>query len=55
MSSLSVAPKERFFDLGAVLPGDLSVKVRYQDTDHPSTDFGEGYKVSLIILIHEAV
>ncbi len=55
MSSLSVAPKERFFDLGAVLPGDLSVKVRYQDTDHPSTDFREGYKVSLIILIHEAV
>ncbi len=55
MSSVSVAPKERFFDLGDVLPGDLSVKVRYQDTDHNSADFEDGYKVNLIILIQELV
>ncbi len=55
MSSLSVAPRERFFELGDVLPGDLSVKVRYRDTDHSMASFGQGYKVSLIILIHELV
>lgn len=53
MASLSVAPRERFFDLGAVLPGDLSVKVRYQDTAHNKAAFEEGYKVSIIILIEE--
>ncbi len=55
MSSLSVAPRERFFELGDVLPGDLSVKVRYQDKDHSNAAFGQGYKVSLIILIEEVV
>ncbi|GAA4277019.1 hypothetical protein [Aquimarina mytili] len=55
MSSLSVAPKERFFELGDVLPGDLSVKVRYQDKNHSNADFDEGYKVSLIILIEEGL
>ncbi len=55
MSSLSVAPKERFFELGDVLPGDLLIKVRYQDKDHSSVAFGEGYKVSLVILIEEGI
>ncbi|WP_282088292.1 hypothetical protein [Aquimarina algiphila] len=55
MSSLSVAPRERFFELGDVLPGDLSVKVRYQDKDHSNAAFGQGYKVSLIILIAEGL
>ncbi|WP_062055993.1 hypothetical protein [Aquimarina longa] len=55
MASLSVAPRERFFDLGAVLPGDLSVKVRFQDTEHRNADFEQGYTVSLVMLIQEAV
>ena len=49
MSSLSVAPRERFFDLGEVLPGDLSVKIRFQDKDHGAAPFGLGYSVSLIL------
>ncbi len=53
VSSVSVAPRERFFDLGDVLPGDLSVKVRFEDTDHSAVAFGAGYTVSLIILIDE--
>ncbi len=53
MSSLSVAPRERFFELGDVLPGDLSVKVRFQDKDHSKAVFGDGYTVTLIILIEE--
>lgn len=55
MSSISVAPKGRFFDLGEVLPGDLSVKIRFQDTAHTKAEFGEGYRVSLIVLIEENV
>lgn len=53
MSSLSVAPRERFFDLGDVLPGDLSVKIRFEDTDHPRAPFEGGYEVQLVILIEE--
>lgn len=53
MSSLSVAPRERFFELGDVLPGDLSVKVRFEDTDHGSANFDGGYMVTLILLISE--
>ncbi len=55
VSSVSVAPRERFFDLGDVLPGDLSVKVRFEDKEHPNAAFGEGYSVSLIILIEESL
>ncbi len=54
MASLSVAPRERFFDLGEVLPGDLLVKIRFEDKDHPKASFEEGYQVSLVILIEEA-
>ncbi|MBQ4818874.1 hypothetical protein [Aquimarina sp. MMG016] len=53
MSSLSVAPRERFFELGDVLPGDLSVKIRFEDKDHSSAPFERGYMVTLIILIQE--
>ncbi len=54
MSSLSVAPRERFFELGDVLPGDLSVKVRFEDANHTTTPFESGYMVTLVILIEES-
>ncbi len=53
MSSLSVPPRERFFDLGQVLPGDLSVKLRYQDHDHDRAHFGHGYEVAVVLLLEE--
>ena len=55
MSSLAVAPRERFFDLGDILPGDLSVKVRYKDEEHGKAPFVGGYKVTITLLIDEAV
>ncbi|UZO81372.1 hypothetical protein NBT05_02600 [Aquimarina sp. ERC-38] len=55
MSSLSVAPRERFFELGDVLPGDLSVKVRFEDTDHTKANFDTGYMVTLILLIQQSI
>ena len=55
MSSLAVAPRERFFDLGEVPPKDLSVKVRYKDENHGSASFNGGYKVIATFLIDEAV
>ena len=53
MSSLSVAPRERFFELGDVLAGDLSVKIRFADKDHSSTGFDGGYTVTVVLLISE--
>ena len=55
MSSLSVAPRERFSELGDVLPGDLSVKVRFEDKDHGSANFESGYMVGLAILVEEYI
>ncbi len=55
VSSIAVAPRERFFELGQVLPGDLSVKIRYEDTDHERAALGNGYQVSVILLIEEEV
>ncbi|WP_246848960.1 hypothetical protein [Aquimarina sp. U1-2] len=55
MSSLNVAPRERFFDLGEVLPGDLSVKIRYEDKDHSKAIFAQGYSVSVILLLEESL
>ena len=55
VSSISVAPRDRFFDLGEVLPGDLSVKVRYQDTNHERANLGNRYQVTLALLIEEEV
>ncbi|WP_010181364.1 hypothetical protein [Aquimarina agarilytica] len=55
MSSLSVAPRERFFELGDVLPGDLSVKIRFEDKDHQGAAFGGGYRVTIVLLIEEAI
>jgi len=55
ISSISVAPRERFFDLGEVQPGDLSVKVRYQDQDHERAVLGNGYQVSVVLLLEEEI
>lgn len=55
ISSISVAPRERFFDLGEVQPGDLSVKVRYQDKDHERAVLGNGYQVSVVLLFEEEI
>ena len=55
MSSLSVPPRERFFDLGQVLPGDLLVKIRYKDTLHPNAAFEQGYTVRILLLLEEKV
>ena len=55
LSSIGVAPKDRFFDLGDVLPGDLSVKVRYEDQEHERAPFGIGYQFSLVLLIDEEI
>lgn len=55
MSSLSVAPRERFFELGNVLPGDLSIKLRFEDADHNKADFNGGYTTTIILLISERV
>jgi len=54
MASLAVAPRERFFDLGAVTPGDLSVKVRFKDQNHSKAAFSGGYQVTVVLLIEEA-
>lgn len=53
MASVGVAPRERFFDLGRVLPGDLSIKIRFEDQEHDAAPFESGYKVSLVVLIQE--
>lgn len=55
ISSISVAPRERFFDLGEVQPGDLSVKMRYQDQDHERAVLGNGYQVSVVLLLEEGI
>jgi hypothetical protein len=55
MSSVSVGPHERFFQLGDVLPGDLSVKVRYEDKDHQRGPIESGYQVKVILLIEERI
>ena len=55
VSSISVAPRDRFFDLGEVVAGDLSVKVRYQDSNHERANLGNGYQVTLVLLLEEEV
>ncbi|MGB3465073.1 MAG: hypothetical protein WBA74_07380 [Cyclobacteriaceae bacterium] len=54
-SSINVAPRDRYFDLGQVQPGDLSVKIRYQDRDHERASLGAGYEVSVVLLIEEEI
>jgi hypothetical protein len=46
MSGINVSPKQRYYDLGGVNPGNGSVKVVYQDTEDGRTVFA-AYRVSL--------
>src|SRR6185369_18013243 len=46
MSGINVSPKQRYYDLGNVNPGNGSVKVVYQDTEDARAPFSP-YRVSL--------
>ena len=48
MSGISVPPKQRYYDLGSVNPGNGSVKIVYQDTADGRTLFS-AYRVSLYL------
>lgn len=48
MSGISVPPKQRYYDLGSVNPGNGSVKLSYQDTEDSRTPFST-YRVSLYL------
>lgn len=48
MSGINVSPKQRYYDLGNVNPGNGSVKLVYQDTDDGRTAFS-AYRVSLYV------
>lgn len=48
MSGINVAPKQRYYDLGNVNPGNGIIKVVYTDTDDGRTHF-EPYRVSLYV------
>lgn len=48
MSGISVPPKQRYYDLGSINPGNGSVKVTYQDTEDGRTIF-TAYRVSLYL------
>jgi hypothetical protein len=45
MSGISVAPKQRYYDLGNVHPGNYNIKVDYKDRTHSLTTFVP-YRVS---------
>ncbi len=48
MSGINVPPKQRYYDLGNVNPGNGSVKIVFQDTPDGRTVFAT-YRVSLYI------
>lgn len=48
MSGVNVSPKQRYYDLGNVNPGNGSVKVSFTDTDDLRTPF-VAYRVSLYL------
>lgn len=48
MSGVNVAPKQRYYDLGNVNPGNGTVKVSYTDSDDLRARF-ETYRVSLYL------
>lgn len=48
MSGINVPPKQRYYDLGSVNPGNGSVKIVFQDTPDGRTVFAT-YRVSLYI------
>lgn len=48
MSGINVAPKQRYYDLGNVAPGNGLVKLTFTDTDDLRTPFA-AYRVSLYL------
>ena len=48
MSGINVAPKQRYYDLGGVAPGNGLVKITYKDLDDGRTVFAP-YRVSLYL------
>ncbi|MGZ4064214.1 MAG: hypothetical protein ACXVP0_14665 [Bacteroidia bacterium] len=48
MSGINVSPKQRYYDLGGVNPGNGSVKITYLDTEDGRTAF-TSYRVSLYL------
>ena len=48
MSGINVPPRQRYYDLGGVNPGNGSVKLTYQDTEDSRTSF-VSYRVSLYL------
>jgi hypothetical protein len=48
MSGINVSPKERYYDLGSVNPGNGTIKIVFQDTEDGRTVFAP-YRVSLYV------
>lgn len=48
MSGINVSPKQRYYDLGNVAPGNHLVKISFEDVDDGRTSF-EKYRVSLYL------
>lgn len=48
MSGINVAPKQRYYDLGGVNPGNGNVKLSYQDNEDIRSPFSS-YRVSLYL------
>ena len=48
MSGINVSPKQRYYDLGSVNPGNGSIKLAYTDADDGRTVF-TAYRVSLYV------
>jgi hypothetical protein len=48
MSGINVPPKQRYYDLGTVNPGNGIIKVTYVDTQDDRTEFSP-YRVSLYV------
>jgi hypothetical protein len=48
MSGINVAPKQRYYELGGVSPGNGTIKLSYQDREDGRTDFAT-YRVSIYI------
>jgi hypothetical protein len=48
MSGINVAPKQRYYELGGISPGNGTIKLSYQDREDGRTDFA-AYRVSIYI------
>ena len=48
MSGINVAPKQRYYDLGGITPGNGRVQITYKDLDDGRTVFAP-YRVSLYL------